>query len=278
MKVGEHVCPLAKIAWEEGMAMSRETADPAADRQRSPCRDHYEQFLARHYTWMFGVPYADKVAEQRRLLEASGALPARRRLAIDLGAGSGFQSMALADLGFARVVAVDLSPTLLAELEHRKEARPVETVEADANAYLAGVTRGAADMILCMGDTLSHLASRADVARLFAAASAALADGGAFVVTYRDLSTELTGADRFIPVAGDADRIFTCFLDYRADTVLVHDLLHERHGGQWRLRASAYPKLRLPVSWVEAELRAAGFGDVAQLPALRLVGLVARNA
>src|SRR5579883_2631842 len=96
-------------------------------------RDHYQEFLAEHYTWMFGMPFAAKVAEQRQYLEQIGAVPARRSLALDLGAGSGFQSLALADLGFARVIAVDFSPILLAELDTRKDGRPIETVEADVN-------------------------------------------------------------------------------------------------------------------------------------------------
>lgn len=240
-------------------------------------RDHYETLLAEHYTWMFGVPFADKVAEQRLLLEQFGAVPARRRLALDLGAGSGFQAVALADLGFDHVVAVDLSPTLLAELGRRNEGRPIETVEADMNDYLARATPGTADMIVCMGDSLTHLNDRADVVRLFAGAASALAPAGSFVLTYRDLSTEVTGTNRFIPVAGDSGRLLTCFLEYEADAAVVHDLLHEREGERWRFRASAYRKLRLPVNWVQAQLHAAGFSRVAHKPAGRLTGLLAQK-
>lgn len=240
-------------------------------------RAHYEALLAKHYTWMFGMPFADKVAEQRLLLEGFGALPAKRRLALDLGAGSGFQAVALADLGFERVVAIDLSPTLLAELDCRKEGWPIETVEADLTDYLVRTSPGTADMIVCMGDTLTHLDDQADVVRLFAAAASALAAGGSFMVTYRDLSTEITGTNRFIPVAGDSDRLLTCFLEYQANTVVVHDLLHERDGEQWRFRASAYRKLRLSVDWAQAQLHAAGFTRVEHKPAGRLTGLLARK-
>ena len=30
---------------------------------------HYEQLLAEHYVWMFGVPFEQKVAEQKALLD-----------------------------------------------------------------------------------------------------------------------------------------------------------------------------------------------------------------
>jgi hypothetical protein len=38
----------------------------------------------------------------------------------------------------------------------------------------------------------------------------------------------------------------------------VHDLLHQRQGGSWRLRASSYPKLRLSPEWVVEQLSSLG--------------------
>ncbi len=239
-------------------------------------RDHYETLLAEHYSWMFGVPFALKVAEQRRLLEQLDALPTSRGLALDLGCGSGFQSVALAELGFGRVVAVDLSPTLLAELDRRKGDHPIETVEADLVAHLAGVARGSTDLVSCMGDTLTHLGDRDQVRALFAAAVTALAPGGLLAITYRDLTPALAGTDRLIQVAGDADRILTCFLEYFPLHVTVHDILHERAGEGWRMRASAYDKLRLPAHWVEQALRAAGLARIETTAAGRLTAVVAR--
>ncbi len=80
--------------------------------------------------------------------------------------------------------------------------------------------------------------------------AASLEAGGAFITTFRDYSTPLTGPDRFIPVRSDADRILTCFLEYDADTVRVHDILHERHESVWQQRVGAYQKLRLSTDWV----------------------------
>jgi SAM-dependent methyltransferase len=220
--------------------------------------DHYESLLAAHYTWMFGVPFADKVAEQQALLARFGAAPRDTGIAIDLGCGSGFQAVALADLGFSRVLAVDTSRTLLDELAARRGGRPIETIEADLRALPDLVDPGRADAVVCMGDTLTHLPARADVSRLFADMAGALAPGGICVLTWRDLSAELTGTDRFIPVASDADRVMTCFLEYEPETVIVHDLIHLREGAGWTLHKSSYRKLRLPVDWVAAELRKAG--------------------
>ena len=237
---------------------------------------HYEALLAQHYTWMFGMPFADKVAEQRALLERFGLTGGG--MAIDLGCGSGFQSVALADLGHAPVLAVDTSLALLAELEANGKGRPIELVHADLRTLPSLVNAGSAAAIVCMGDTLTHLESREDVLALFRDIAAALAPGGRCVLTWRDLSTPLTGADRFIPVAADADRIMTCFLEYEPETVVVHDLVHVREGDAWTLHKSSYRKLRLPADWVAGELEKAGLRVIRNELAGRLSAMVAAKA
>lgn len=79
------------------------------------------------------------------------------------------------------------------------------------------------------------------------------------MITYRDLSQELTGLDRFIPVRSDAERLLTCFLEYEPETVKVHDLLYTRHADGWIFSKSRYRKLRLSREWVADALATAGF-------------------
>ena len=153
----------------------------------SQVADHYERLLARHYTWMFGASFAEKVAEQKAVLAEAFATAKREPagLAVDLGSGPGFQSIALAELGFAPVLAVDTSAALLQELETHAELvrAPIQTHNTDLRALpqLAGPTSASA--IVCMGDTITHLPAKADVAQLFRDIAAALAPGGVFVLT-----------------------------------------------------------------------------------------------
>ena len=61
-------------------------------------REHYDEVLSQHYSRMFGE-FEAKVAEQQVLLERLGITPRQGGgLAVDLGCGSGFQSIALARL------------------------------------------------------------------------------------------------------------------------------------------------------------------------------------
>ena len=236
---------------------------------------HYENLLAEHYTWMFGVKFDDKVAEQRSLLEALGVKAGRRGLAVDLGCGPGFQALALAGLGYARVVAVDTSQALLGELAAHKADLPVDTVHADLCDLSRLVAAETAEVIVCMGDTLTHLESRAHVSQLFADARTALAPGGLLVLTFRDLSVELAGLDRFLPVRADAERIMTCVLDYEPEKVVVSDLVHVREDDGWSLRKSSYRKLRLAADAIAGELHKLGFVVRRNEPAGRMQAIVA---
>lgn len=218
-------------------------------------QDHYEQLLAQHYTWMFGAPFEHIVQSQSAVLQDAGVGPPGT--AIDLGCGSGFQSLALADMGATRVYAVDTSAALLSELTARAEHRPIITLQADLADFDAIIAEPA-DTVVCMGDTLTHLPAKEDVIALFANAAARLRAGGRLVLSWRDLSAPAAGLDRFIPIRSTNDKHMLCFLEDRGDTVLVHDLVHALGAEGWEFQKSAYAKLKLAPDWVRERLHAAG--------------------
>jgi SAM-dependent methyltransferase len=223
--------------------------------------DHYRSHLAPVYAWMsggFGAALARGEAEIGALFPD---LP-KGSLAVDLGCGFGMHSIALARRG-SSVLALDSSDYLLDELKAHAGALPIAAVEDDLLAFQRHLDRPP-DVILCMGDTLTHLPDRSAVLQLFTLAAASLRPGGRFVLTFRDYTKPLAGNGRFIPVKSDADRILVCFLEYAADHVDVHDLLHERNGDAWQLRVSTYRKVRLAPQWVSASLQDLGFAVSAE--------------
>jgi SAM-dependent methyltransferase len=184
-------------------------------------------------------------------------LPALRGPALDLGAGLGLHALALAKRGFD-VVAIDNCRALLDELRSRAGDLTIATHLADLLEFRAFLTTQP-QVIVCMGDTLTHLPALSTVESLLASAAGSLPPGGVFAATFRDYATsELKGEQRFILVRADERRILTCFLEYQDEQVLVHDLLHEKDNGRWRQVISSYPKLRLAPAWVIAKLSALG--------------------
>lgn len=223
---------------------------------------HYQQLLAANYTWMLGGDIEQAAQRQRALLESVlGGRATEPGPAVDLGCGSGAQTLALADLGYDPVFAVDTDEALLAELRAYATGRAgVQTVHGDATTAVAEIDPETLHVAVCMGDTLPHLPSHAAVTTLFDHTARALRPGGALVLTYRDLTHPLYGADRAIPVRSTADKIMLCFLDFAGDdTVEVHDIVYTRAGDGWQVTKSSYPKLRLAPQWVTDQLAAAGF-------------------
>jgi len=221
----------------------------------STATEHYAHHLGPVYSWMVGDLEAAS-ARASAELDALG-LPEPPGAAIDLGAGFGLHTLPLARRGFA-VTAIDSCQTLVSQLQDRAAGMPIDAVVDDILDFRKRVSRSV-EVILCMGDTLTHLPERDTVERLLADVAASLTPGGLFAATFRDyVSAPLHGDRRFIPVRSDENRILTCFLEYGEDTVTVHDLLHERANGQWQQRVSSYRKLRLQPQWVAAKL--AGLG------------------
>jgi 2-polyprenyl-3-methyl-5-hydroxy-6-metoxy-1,4-benzoquinol methylase len=224
-------------------------------------REHYDNHLGTVYSWMLGDFDALITRNTAELQSLNLLNPSGNALAIDLGAGPGAHTVPLARAGY-RVLAIDTCDALNGELASRTRSLPVQIVQDGLENFRAH-TPTPAQLILCMGDTLTHLPTAESVDQLLIDVVAALAPGGSFVTTFRDyVSAELRGPRRFISVRSSADRILTCLLEYSTDHVLVHDLLHERVDGEWRMQVSAYPKLRLDPAAIAVRL--AGLGTTVQ--------------
>lgn len=245
----------------------------------SSVEDHYQHLLAAHYTWMSGGLDA-KIQDNRRLFE-SLALPVHAGAkALDLGCGSGFQTLALAELGYS-VTAIDTSHQLIDELQRFARERSIHGITplvADMRDESAYAQREPFDIAVCMGDTLVHLPSYDDVATCLASMHRHLKVDGTIVLSFRDLTTELTGIDRAIPVRLDDNRLMATFLEYEPEHVVVNDMIFTRDNGPWTMHKSSYRKLRLPVAKVATLLKTIGFKSVDQSTERGFTTIVARNS
>jgi SAM-dependent methyltransferase len=235
--------------------------------------EHYERVLSPVYAWMAGGAEA-AIADGQAEIAALDLRLAPGARVVDLGAGFGMHTIPLARAG-ARVLAVDSSAHLLEELRRMAGDLPISTVQDDLLSFRAHLEEKAA-AVFCMGDTLTHLPEHTNVDFLVQEVAEALSSGGLFVLSFRDYSEPLLDEQRFIPVRSDERRILTCFLEYEEDTVVVHDILHERAGDAWETRVSSYRKLRLSPERVTGSLESIGF-DPRREDGLRgMVRIVAR--
>jgi SAM-dependent methyltransferase len=217
---------------------------------------HYDNLLAPYYSWIYGGSEG-KLEENRKFFRDQRVRPNLSGIAMDLGAGCGFQSIPLAEAGF-KVIAIDISQSLLTELKKSAAELPIETVE-DNLLNFSEHRPANTELIVCMGDTLTHLETLEKVQKLFRNIYQALESNGRLVLTFRDLTFELKDLDRFIPVRSESNLIFTCFLEYEKEHVKVHDVIYEKTNSQWQLKKGFYRKLRIPPDWAKECLLKIGF-------------------
>ena len=216
---------------------------------------HYDALLATRYTWMMGG-LDGCLSSARALLDAVGLTDEGQGAVLDLGAGAGYHARVLAGRGFS-VTAVDTSEALLKELGEVCAGFPVKTVQSDLLDEARFAELGPFMLILCVGDTLTHLSSFKDAERLIRMAARLLAPGGALLLQFREQPRELLPQESVITMRCERDRIMQCVLHFEAcaaasaaagvaaERVWVTDIVHEWNGQAWLTTKSTYPKLRL---------------------------------
>ncbi len=191
-------------------------------------KEHYDKHLANFYSWMAGDFDTAKNLFKEFCIN-NKIKPFANKPAIDLGAGNGIQSVALAELGY-RVTAIDFNKQLLSELSNKTGNLRIKTINSDIRNLKKFNIQS--ELIVCCGDTLTHLESITEVKQLIADTSEILCPDGKLILSFRDYSLELKDTQRFIPVKSDATRILTCILEYFPDKIRVNDLLYQLENGK----------------------------------------------
>lgn len=205
---------------------------------------HYENFLADKYSWMLG-DLSVKEKDQLELFRSFEISPLANGVAWDLGAGSGIQSIPLEELGF-QVLAIDFSEKLLSEIKTRKPNTTIRTKVADIRSrdLYQGVSP---EILLCMGDTITHLESEKDWETTVSLWSSFLSPGSKLILGYRDLSYGKPGDKSIFVVRSEESQIFTCQLQFLENKVDITDIFHEKTDKGWTVTSSSYNKLILSI-------------------------------
>jgi 2-polyprenyl-3-methyl-5-hydroxy-6-metoxy-1,4-benzoquinol methylase len=237
-------------------------------------KEHYDKHLANVYSWMLG-DFDLLVSNYYDYFKANNILSINNQIAFDFGCGNGVQSIALAKLGYS-VFSFDFNKQLLNELESNRNNHNITIIESDFT-HFDKYSDIKPDVIICMGDTITHLSDKSEIEILFNNCNKVINGNGLLTISFRDYSTPLTGLNRFIPVKSDENRILTCFLEYFDNYVIVNDLLHEKENGKWIQKVSSYKKIRISENEIIQSLIKSNFQIVSSEIINRMVYLIAKK-
>jgi 2-polyprenyl-3-methyl-5-hydroxy-6-metoxy-1,4-benzoquinol methylase len=238
-------------------------------------KEHYDNHLAEFYSWMIGD--FDKAKESFKIFcNQNNIEPTNQGFAIDLGAGNGIQSMALAEIGFA-VQAVDFNDKLLNELKLKIAKYPIECIYEDILNIKSIATENSVDLVICCGDTIAHIETFEQLEKLLEDCYNLLSREGKLILSFRDYSNALTDTQRFISVRSDENQILTCVIDYYEQKIKVTDLLHVKEGNTWKQRISSYDKLRITKDYVNNKLKNLGYTLITCTDINRMVYVIAKK-
>ncbi|HRE41626.1 MAG TPA: class I SAM-dependent methyltransferase [Ignavibacteria bacterium] len=222
-------------------------------------KNHYDNYLGNFYSWSAGdfISGKEKFISLFKNHKITGSTGDLKEIAIDVGAGHGIHSSALAELGY-EVLAIDFNQQLLNELKVNTAGQDVKTIYDDIKNLKHYATQNPA-LIICMGDTITHFETLNEIEKILEDSFDILINGGKFITSFRDYSIELKNNDRFIPVKSDENRILLCFLEFFKDKVKVNDLFYEKQNGNWKFNVSSYCKYRLSENRMSEILKNTGF-------------------
>ncbi len=189
-------------------------------------KNHYENFLSKHYLKVFGG-YEKNIERNLEFFRGNSIISAGNSTAFDLGCGCGFQSIPLSVCGFS-VFAVDADEMLLKNLAGFVEEngiRNVHVIKSDIFTFIES-TELSPDLIVCMGDTLSHLESVEHVKKFLGRCTDKLLPNGILSLSFRDYSKDITDENRFVFTGGDRDSFFECFIEKDGDKLKTYDISH----------------------------------------------------
>jgi len=185
----------------------------------------------------------------------------RIRTAIDAGAGTGFHSLLLSQLGVG-VTAVDVSKEMLAALRrHAAEmGLNVDTLESSFQS-LPDHLAEPRDAVFCLGNSLAHLLDVFDLELSIWNFARVLEGGGLLFVQLLNYERILRSRERVLNVKQEGNSLYVRFYDYE-ERLIRFNVLKLTHGpGGWD---STIETVKLS-PWTKGEilpaLAAAGFAE-----------------
>ncbi|MGA7161076.1 MAG: class I SAM-dependent methyltransferase [Bacteroidota bacterium] len=182
--------------------------------------------------------------------------------ALDAGAGTGFHSLLLGQLG-ARMTAVEVSKKMVVRLKaHAKERRlNIDVIESSFQNLPKGLNKKF-DAVLCMGNSLPHLLTYGELVQSLKNFSAVLHPGGVLLLQLLNYDRILANKERVQSVKEAGGVTFIRFYEFHEGHVIFNILRLKKEDGRL-IHSIDSIKLR-PIVKVELTnaLQESGFDDL----------------
>jgi len=231
---------------------------PTTDSPDQPIGDFYDA-LAQDYDQM--TSFETRLVSERpfvRLLVEQHAIAS----ALDAGAGSGFHSVLLAQLG-VRVTAVDLSKVMLSALARHAAAKGLSVKVLQASFRdLPSRFHGVVDAVFCMGNALAHLQDSLELDAALEAFRRVIKPGGSLVLQVLNYDRILAERQRIQSVREAGGATYVRFYDFHNDHLVFNVVKLEYRESGVEQHALAIPLKPWTSSELTTALVRAGFEEV----------------
>jgi glycine/sarcosine N-methyltransferase len=198
----------------------------------------------------------DKIGDSLRILDAA--------------CGTGMHAIALAQRGFAASGA-DFSPDMIERARANATAAKVRVrFEVAGFGKLAqNFGQGGFDALLCLGNSLPHLLTGAELSETLADFAACLRPGGLLLMQNRNFDAILSRRERWMEpqshFEGEIQRVFLRFYDFDTDGLLTFNLITLRQEGSspWTQQVTTTRLRPMKQANLVRGLEAGGFEDIA---------------
>ncbi|MBI2877897.1 MAG: class I SAM-dependent methyltransferase [Candidatus Tectomicrobia bacterium] len=185
---------------------------------------------------------------------------------LDMACGTGRHALLFARWGL-RVTGTDLSAKMIQRARQNAAADlPIQFLVAGFGE-LREKAPGPYDAVTCLGNSLPHLLSEAELDEALADFHAVMNAGGLLIVQNNNYDAILKGPRRFMPLASarqaGREYLFFRFFDFEGERVTFNMVTFVKEGKAWSYQADATLQRPLLQADLEAGLRKAGFSPLA---------------
>ena len=213
------------------------------------------------------VNWPGRLAAELPFIERTLKATEARRV-LDAACGTGMHTLALAQRGY-EAVGADLSAGMIEQARANAASASIEArFEAAGFGELAERVGTGFDAVLCLGNSLPHLLTAADLASALADFAACLRPGGLLLIQNRNFDAVLAHRERWMEPQshreGEIEWTFLRFYDFEPNGTLTFNLVTLSRAGEgaWNQQVAAARLWPMRQSELTASLSAAGFGEI----------------